>query len=212
VWTWLKNVIGAGAHVIDETIRQWVSDLINGVFGFLHTVFGLVGRAWRDLFNAARWIYTGIVHLAIETYADFYHILRVVIPDVIKWADQFIHRVWRYAIDVFQWTVRQFEWVKHWVLALLADLRRWVIRDVWDPIWHTLAPAWHWITHEGIALWHLVTHPGLLVDWIWLHLLAKIEREAWDAGRVLGRFFLSLVFHNFKRFAVLMEDIFDAIL
>jgi hypothetical protein len=212
MWGWIKHVLGIAAGVIDETIRTWVGDLISGVFGFLHTVFGFVGHAWLDLFNAARWMYAGVLHLGIETYATLYHALRVVIPDVIRWASRFIHDVWTYAIDVFRWTIRQFDWVKHWVLALWDDLRRWVIHDIWDPIWHTLYPVWHWVVNEGKALWNLVTHPALLVDWIWEHLLVKIEREAWNAGRLLGRFFISLVFHNLKTFFVLLEDIIDAIL
>lgn len=212
MWNWIKNVLGAGAHVIDETIRQWVSDLISGVFGFIHTVFGLVGRAWGDMFGAARWIYTGIWHLGTETYWTLWHILKRVIPDVIHWANVFIHKVWQYAIDLFHWTWRQIEWLKHWILALFDAFRRWVIREIWDPIWRTLAPAWRWITHEGVALWELVTHPDRLVNWIWNNLLVKIEREAWTAGKLLGRFFLSLVIHNLRTFLTLIEDILDAVL
>jgi hypothetical protein len=212
VWNWIKHVIGIASGYVDETVRRWVSDLINGVFGFLHTIFGYVGHAWLGMFNAAKWLYTGVVHLAIETYADFYHVLRVVIPGVVRWANKFIHDVWTYAINVFHWTVKQFDWFRHWVAALLDALRRWIIHNIWDPIWHALYPVIHWVMHEGATLWHYLTHPDQLVDLLWNHLLVKIEREAWTAGRLLGRFFLSLVIHNVKTFAVLMEDIVNAIL
>lgn len=212
MWTWIVTTLGLAGNVVPDTIRRWVGDLISGVFGFVHSIFNFVGHAWTDLYRAAAWLYTGVIHLAIETYADFYHILRVVIPDVLRWANKFIHDVWRYAIDVFHWTIRQIDFLKHWILWLIDHLRAWVIHNVWDPIWHTLYPVWQWVIHEGAALWHLVTHPALLVDWIWDHLLVKIEREAWTAGRLLGRFFLSLIVHNIKTFAILIEDIVDAIL
>lgn len=212
MWGWIQRVLGAGAHVIDETIRQWVGDLIAGVFGFLHTIFGLVGHAWEDMWHAAVWLYTGVYHLSIETYATLWHILRKVIPDVIHWAWHYLQLADQYIKDVFRWAAHEFDLIRHWVAALLDALRHWVITDIWNPIWRTLAPAWKWITHEGLALWTLITHPGLLVDWIWNHLLVKIEREAWTAGRLLGRFFLSLIVHNIKTFAILIEDIVSAIL
>lgn len=212
MWTWIVNVLGLAGNVIPDTIRKWVSDLVTGIFGFIHTVFHLVGDGWLDVVHGASWLYTGIVNLAAETYLTLWHIVRALIPDVIRWADKFIHQVWAYAIVVFHWAAHEFDLIRHWVAALLDALRHWVITDIWTPIWRTLAPAWHWITHEGLALWNLVTHPALLVDWIWLHLLAKIEHEAWTAGRVLGRFFLSLVVHNIRTFAILIEDIVDAVL
>lgn len=209
---WLKNVLGLATNVIDETIRRWVSDLISGIFGFLHTVFGLVGNAWADMFHAAEWLYGGILHLGNEVYETLWHILRKVLPDIVRWLDRFINDVWHYAQDVFHWAMQEFARIEHWVLALIDDVRRWVINDIWEPIWDTLAPAWTWITHEGLSLWNLVMHPGDLVDWIWNHILLKIEREAWNAARFLGRFFLSLIVHNIKTVAVLFEDILDAIL
>lgn len=212
MWGWISKVLGLGIHVIDETVRQWVGDLISGVFGFIHTVFGLVGHAWLDMFNAGRWLYTGVARLGVETFQTLWHIVRQLIPEVIRWATYWIHRLDNFIRWVVHWAAHEFDVIRHWVAALFDAFRRWVIEDVWSPIWRTLAPAWRWITHEGLALWNLVMHPGLLVDWIWEHLLAKIEREAWNAGRLLGRFFLSLIVHNVKTFAVLIEDIVDAIL
>jgi hypothetical protein len=212
MWGWIKHVIGVAAGAVDDTVRHWVADLISGVFGFIHTVFGLVGHAWIDIFHAAEWVEKGLLHLGLETYLDLWHILKRVIPDVIHWANVFIHNVWRYAQDVFHWAVREFDFIRHWVAALVQDVRRWVVRDIWSPIWRTLNPVWRWVTHEGATLWHYLTHPAALVDLLWNHLLVKMEREAWVAGRLLGRFFLSLVIHHVKTFAILIEDIVDAIL
>lgn len=212
MWNWIKHVVGVGAGVVEENIRRWVADLISGVFGFLHTVFHFVGSAWDSMANAAADLWHGIGRLASETYQTFFHLFRHLIPSIVKWASAFLHYLDKFLRDVWHWTVHEFDVVRHWVAALLAATRHWIITDIWNPIWRTLAPAWRWITHEGSTLWHYLTHLPAFIDLIWHYLLVKIEREAWVAGRLLGRFFLSLVVHNIKTFAVLMEDVIDAIL
>lgn len=212
MWGWIVRVIGNAAGAVDDTIRKWVGALISGVFGFIHTVFGLVGSAWGDMFGAAEWLWGSAGRFAWACYAKFYHILRIAIPDVIRWADKFIHGVWTYAINVFHWTIREFDTLRHDIAHWLDNLRHWVVIDVWDPLFRSLLGAWHWITHEGATLWHYLTHIAQLVDLFWDALLAKIEREAWTAGRLLGRFFMSLIVHHIHEFVILLEDIVDAIL
>lgn len=212
MWSWITGVLGLATGAVDDTVRRWVGALISGVFGFIHNIFGLVGGAWIDMFKAAAWLWGSAGRFAYATWLKFYHILKVVIPDVVRWADKFIHNVWTYAIDVFHWTIHALDVLRHDIAHWLDLLRQWVVHDIWNPIWRTLAPAWKWITHEGYALWNLVTHPALLVDWIWNHLLLKIEREAFIAGKLLGRFFLSLILHNLRAFLVLIEDIIDSVL
>jgi hypothetical protein len=209
---WLIRAIGGAAGVIDDAIRRWVGALISGVFGFVHTVLGLVGSAWNDMFSASAWLWGACGRFAYECYAKFFHILRIVIPDVIRWADKFIHGVWTYAINVFHYAIREFDRLRHDIAHWLDNLRHWVVIDVWDPLFKSLLKAWHWITHEGATLWYFLTHIEKLVDRFWNALLAKIEHEAWTAGRLLGRFFISLIFHHVRQFVILLEDILNAIL
>ena len=212
MWGWISKVLGLGIHVIDDTVRQWVGDLISGVFGFIHTVFGLVGHAWGDMFHAGKWLYLGVARLGVETYQTLAKIIKQIIPDVIHWATYWVHRLGRFIEEVFHWAAHEFDVIRHWVAALFDAFRKWVINDVWSPIWRTLTPVFRWVTHEGATLWYFLTHPAAFVDLIWTHLLVKLEREAWNAGRLLGRFFLSLVVHNLRTFFLLIEDVIDAIL
>ena len=212
MWGWITRVIGGAAGIVDETIRRWIGGLIAGVFGFIHSVFGLVGDAWLDMWRAADvlWRYAG--DFAYATYVKLSHILRIVIPDVVRWADKFIHGVWTYAINVFHWAIKEFDRLRHDIAHWLDNLRHWVVIDVWDPLFRSLLSAWHWIHHEGMTLWYYLTHPDKFIDLIWNHLLAKIEHEAWNATKLLGRFFLSLFVHHIRQFVILLEDILDAIL
>lgn len=209
---WIYRALGAVTGAVDETIRRWVGDLITGVYGLVHTVFGMVGRAWIDMLHAAEWMYVGTVKLAIETYATLWHILRTVIPGVVRWADFWIHYIERWVIEIWHSIAVEFNAVRHWTAALVDAARTWVVRDIWSPIWRTLTPVFSWVTHEGATLWHYLTHPADLINLLWDHMLAKMEHEAWTAGRLLGRFFLALVIHNVKTFAILIEDIITAIL
>jgi hypothetical protein len=76
---------------------------------------------------------------------------------------------------------------------------------------HALEDAYRWINHEGYEVYHYISHPSLLVNLIWNDIIAKLETEAWTVAEKLGKFFLSLIYKNLKRFVLLIEDIFDAV-
>lgn len=69
-----------------------------------------------------------------------------------------------------------------------------------------------WVDREGREVWYYISHPGKLVDLIWDDLISKLEGDAWNVGDKLGKFLLSLILHNIKRFALLVEDIVHAVL
>jgi hypothetical protein len=76
---------------------------------------------------------------------------------------------------------------------------------------HAIEDAYRWINKEGYEVYHYISHPSLLVDLLWDANVAKLETEAWDVGEKLGKFFLSLIYKNLKKFVLLIEDIFDAV-
>jgi len=212
VFNWLARVIGKVTGTVDETVRRWVSDIAMAIYGFVHGVFHLVGIAWGDMIIMSDFLYVGLVKFVDQAWIKFYHLYKVLLPGIIHYAVYLFHLLVLSVREVIHWAAHEFDLVRHWTAALVEATRVWVVRNVWQPIWRTLTPIFHWITHEGATLWHYLTHPAELVDLLWDHLLAKLEREAWVAGRLLGRFFLSLVVHNVRTFAILVEDIVTAIL
>lgn len=211
MWNWITRVLGGAVGVVDETIRRWVGGLISGVFGFIHAVFHLVGGAYDDVLNGTEWLAAEVASFVREVYGKFQWIVHIALQDIIRWADNFIRLVLRYAEDVYRIVLHEFDLLRHDIAHWLDDLRHWVITDIWDPIVRVLDVAYHWVTHEGALVYHYITHPADLIDLLWEALLVKIEREAWNIGKLLGRFFLSLIIHNLKMFVLLLEDIVDAV-
>lgn len=68
---WISRAIGWAVNSLPNDIVHWVGDLINGVYGFFHTVAGLVGAAWvifyanlKDDIDSATSFVRDVVHFA----------------------------------------------------------------------------------------------------------------------------------------------------
>lgn len=202
----------SASGAISGTVRSWVRDLMNGLYGFLHAIFGDVGTAWNDLQTAFLNVWHAAQRFALSVIAVVAYILRVLIPAVIHDYNRLVSDVTNFAKGVYNYAVAQIERVVRLIASSVDAVYQLVLRDVWRPLLASLTDAWHWITHEGATAWAYISNPVKLVDLIWTFLLAKIEAEAWNIGSLLGKFFLSLIIHNLKRVALLIEDILDAVL
>jgi phage-related protein len=209
---WIKRMFDLVSGAVDETVRQWVHDLISGLYGFLHTLFGNVIKAWIYFWDATRNMRSGLAHLGEEAWVTFYHLYKVILPGIVHWATLYFKSVEASILSVYHWAIRTTQDLAHDIVVTANDIRHWVVTDIWNPIWHILTQAWDWITHEGATVWHYISHPANLVDLLWNDLIAKLETEAWNVAGKLGRFALSLVVRNLKTFVLLVEDIIDAIL
>ena len=168
MFNWIAHAYRVVTGAIDSTVQRWVHDLINGLYSFLHVIFGDVRKVWGYLWRDVGTFWQAIDHFGITVYRALNHLYRKWIPDIIHWIE----------------------------------------RDILAP----LIRAWHWILHEGAIMWHYISHPALLVDYLWEHLIIKIEREAWNVADRLGRFAVALIWRNLNHFLILIEDVLDAIL
>lgn len=197
---------------VDEHVRQWVHDLVNGLYGFLHNIFGLVGSGWNKLVAEVHFAWQGLADFMREvTYAVSF-IIHYLFPALVKRFTGLIDAVKSFALGVYHFAVRELNALRSYVDKLVQSALTWVTVHVYDPLHTLLVQAWNWITSRGETIWHYISNPGALVDLVWDFLITKLEAEAWTVGEKLGSFFLSLVIHNVKRFALLLEDIITAIL
>jgi hypothetical protein len=203
-----KSASGA----VDNTVRSWVHDLINGLYGFLHLIFGLVGDAWHTFEATALSYWHGLTRFVNNVVVTFYYVIKVLIAAVIKEYRKLFAEAEKFITTVYNFVVRQVLYLIHLIAHSIDSLWQLILRDVYRPLLKFITQAWHWITHEGALVLYYITHPEKLADLLWAHLIAKLEREAWTVGALLGRFFLSLIIHNLKRVALLIEDILDAVL
>jgi len=209
---WIDSVLGWANRNIGGPVIGWVHDVLSGIWGFIHTIFGNVSTAWGDMYAAGRDMFHAMHRFADATASAIYWLIRIEIPALIRWAKRELKMLADDLIAIERWAVRQFDYVVKLARHLVTDAIKWVVTHVYDPLLRFISTAWQWITHEGTTLWYYLTHPDELVSLLWTSLLAKLEADAWNAGQLLGRFLLSLVLHNVKRFALLIEDIVMAVL
>jgi hypothetical protein len=88
----------------------------------------------------------------------------------------------------------------------------WVIEHVLLFLYRILATVVSWIHGIGSTMWHYFTHLDAFALLLFWHIIAALEKLAWDVAKHLGTFFLSLVVHNIVKFATLIESVIDAVL
>ncbi len=197
---------------VDNTVRSWVHDLVNGLYGFLHMIFGDVGTAWRTFEGTALSFWHGATRFVDNVVAAFYHLFRLIIPAIIREYRKLFTQAENFIKSVYSYVVGRVLYLVHLIAHSIDNLWQLVLRDVWRPLLSSITKAWHWITHEGSIVWFYITHPEKLVDLVWDYLIAKLEREAWRTADLLGRFLIALIVRNLRHFVLLIEDILDAIL
>lgn len=211
MFSWISRMFDAVSGRIDSTVAGWVRDLVSGLYGFLHTIFGHVIGGWENLYHDVSGFIDRAIQLSVHVLVVLATILHHVIPTLHRLLSDFIRMVFKYARDVYHFTVTAIDDLRKWTQAALNDLHRFVVNDVYDPLFKSLTGAWHWITHEGALVFFYITHAPQLVDLFWDALIAKLEAEAWNIAQKLGSFALSLVVRNLGRFVSLVEDILNAV-
>lgn len=209
---WIRRMYDAVSGDIDETVRGWVHDLVNGLYGFLHLIFGDIGAAWDKLVHAIWLAWHAVAIFTEAVWYKFYQIVRQIIPAIIREYRALYHDAVNLANKVLAWAQHAISVVTHALETAIRDLTNWVVQHVYDPLKKAFDAAWQWITHEGATIWHYISNPPLLAALIFDDLIALLERNAWAVAGKLGKFGLSLITHNLRQFATLIEDILDAIL
>ena len=209
---WIKSVFDSASGVVTDAVRSFVNVLIRGIYGFLHTIFGLVGAEWRFMWSAAGLFVRGLHTFATAVWEFAFYLRRVTIPWLANWVNALTRTLVKMIRTVLSELTRLINSVYHQLLALLDALKKWVIQDVWNPLIAWTKRIWGWIVKEGTTMWFYFTHLAAFAELLFWHIVTALERHAWDAAKLLGRFFLSLIVRNLVQFVTLVEDIISAIL
>lgn len=209
---WIAHLFTSAAGKVDNAVRDFATALVRGLYGFVHLIFGNVVRAWNRYWTAQHMLWIGVVSLSRNVYQALIKIFRHYIP----WLAGYIRWVYNQVIHtLYEWVRKLTALILHYYHVADTFIRwlwQWVIDHVYKPLAASLSAVWHWLTHEGATMWHYFTHLGDFAELLFRHLLASLERHAWDAGRLLGRFFLALIVRNMMTFVTLIEDIVHAVL
>lgn len=209
---WIEHIFSNAGSAIADAVKSLVHTLIRGLYSFLHDIFRAQWDAWNAFWNGVTSLYRGTYDFALSTFRKFAHLYRVIIKglnDYIKWV---YNTVVHLAYVLYKQISDALAHAYHDLLSRLDALRKWAIANIWDPLFKSLTTAWHWLTHEGATMWHYFTHLTEFAEVLFWHIVQSLEKHAWDAAKLLGEFFLSLVVHNIVRFATLMENVIDAVL
>jgi hypothetical protein len=100
---WLTNAWHAVTGKIDSTIAGWVHDVVNGLYSFLHIIFGDVGKAWNDLVGYGVDFIHGVEDFGTYVGNALEHLYKVWIPDIIKWV----------TTEIYDPLVKAVDWIAH---------------------------------------------------------------------------------------------------
>src|SRR5215469_5700971 len=212
MWSWLSSMWSSVFGRISDTIRNWVIDVINGVYGYYHFIDTLIRDAWHDVAVTSYWLWRNLDGIARSIYIRLWQIIRQAIPAIINE----YRALYRDAINLGTWVYNTLRTAVddaiRFAQSVYNSAINWVIQNVWNPLYNSLLTAFKWITERGETLWYYITHPDALVSLIFDALIALLEREAWSVADRLGKFFAALIVKNLTQFVILIEDILDAIL
>lgn len=196
----LANVISHFGNTLKSEYRYW------------HAVMSRAIAGWRVLTRGILRFLAGFQRFAFAVFAYLAYLVRHVIPALAR-AILVLGRKLESDIANTIGTLR------HDIASAIAVERKfaesvlkWVNVHVLRYLYRLVKPAVDWVAHEGASVWHYFTHPDKFAEFLFWHLVAMLERQAWNAGKRLGRFFLALIVHNVVKFATLVESIVDAVL
>jgi hypothetical protein len=118
MFSWLSRAFHTVTGRIDQITQSWVSGLISGVYGFLHTIFGDVRGAWSKLAHTAESLSNELDEFGAIVATGFAALFRHWIPGIIKWVTT---EVLAKAIAVLTWIQHYGAIIWHYI-SNTADL------------------------------------------------------------------------------------------
>lgn len=132
---WLRSAFDRATGAVSSTIAGWVHDVVAGLYSFLHTIFGDVRGAWKDLAQTAGDIYHALDHFGDETAHAFGLLFRHWIPGIIHWVTTVVLAL---AKEAWRWITHEGAIIWGYIThpGKLVDL-------IWDSLWANVeARAW----------------------------------------------------------------------
>lgn len=211
MFDWITHWFISWGPQIEQKILDMVHWAIHAVASVLIAVFSHVLGAWK-------WLIYGLAFLGYEeihAWEDIFNfarrVVRVYIPRVLHWAWGWILFLHKLVLTLYDDLIRALIALRKlawsWILALWRN----VLKFVWDPLKRYADLIWHDLLKWGWVAWWWITHPENLAGFLFWHIINWLEFYAWQVGKRLGTFGLSLVRNNLHRFLILAEDIISAV-
>lgn len=208
---WIAGYVARWAGVVAAGPRNLVQWGLHAVAGVVYTVFGNVGKAWRDLLGALQWLHARADDFLLQATLWITHIVTVTIPHLAATALGYLKQALAFATQLYHLALAAVAQLEALAKRLIADAVTWVLQHVWKPLddaVHQLAAD---LLKWGYYAYQLVTHPAqlaaILLDALVAAALAAFDRIA----PIVGEFALRLLVHQLQRWLALAERIFLAV-
>lgn len=195
-----------------QSVVNWVNSLENTHYGYWHTVAGHVGSAWQGMAGATLHLMQRMQAFMFAQGAFDHLVAKQWIPwlgNWIAWLGGTIRNRINATIAMLRREYKAGDAAQH---AYTRSVLLWILIHVLAFLYGLVKRLFGWIDGIGATMWHYFTHLADFAELLIMFLVASLEKHAWDIGKLLGKFFLSLIIHNVVRFATLVETIVDAVL
>lgn len=85
---WLVNQYNSITGTIDRNVQNWVNNLLQSFYAFLHTIFGNVSDEWEGFTKAITTLRTGVTDLGTWAHYVLHYILKVWVPQFTQYVDK----------------------------------------------------------------------------------------------------------------------------
>lgn len=82
---WIANLFNRVTGSVGAAVAAVVHDVISILYGFLHSLFGIVIRAWDELWRGIRDFVDHVEQFFISVGHAFYNLYKIWIPNFLKW-------------------------------------------------------------------------------------------------------------------------------
>ena len=204
---WLLGWFGQWVPSVGQTIVNMVHGAVRAVTSWAGHIFGNVGDAWSDLWNAHGSLLAGLDHFAWRVWRHFTAIMRHDFPTLwryLTWLYNLVIHLWHW---LYRQLHREIAALTAWERRVWHDTVTWVKRDIWAPLKRRADLIWHDLIKWGYLAWWYITHPDKLAGLIGWALTSWLEQNAWSVAGHLGGFIVALVTRNLRRVSLLIEDV-----
>ena len=195
-----------------QNVLTFLQGLSRTTYLYHSTLYGNVRSQWQRVARASLNATGYMAQFMQATYNQFARLRKVDLPYLerwLMWLGGTLKKLIETDVSLLDRKIDS-DYAKNHAYA--RSILIWVVIHVLGFLYRILASVLGWVAREGNTMWYFFTHLdefGILLFW---HIIAALEMFAWDAGRRLGTFLLSMIIHNVVRFATLVESIIDAVI
>lgn len=211
MFNWLKDLYNGLVGDLNA-VQKWIMGAINAVYSFfdqlINQLWGAIDWLIGELNSAIGQIY----QYALSLYHLIMWVIQTGIPQLARWAQNELGKLWNYLGGLVSWAEAQLAAVGRWVLGELNQLVDWVIRNIWDPLYNAVSYAIRWIGREGAFVYYLLTHPDQLAAILGRYLLGSWMGLGRKYAKPFVRWILHTALSEAHTFGSIIEDIITSII